>query len=243
MRCRTKSDVRAQGSIRKHLYRMSGWLLVSLALLGAGCWLLDDDVPPVCAIIQPTDSSSVSGVVLVRAEATDSSGIDEVEFYVDGVLLAVDDSYPYETSWNTEGLESGSWHRLQCRAKDIFGNEGSSNIVHVQIAEASGRSIFHGRFKLPTGYYWPVPFAAAAGDTLAGEFRIAGTGVLSRFLWLTAEQYRAFAEGRSYSPLLQENNRTELMVRALVARSDSFYLVFMNTSGAQIDCWVRFSLE
>ncbi len=242
MNYRTKRVFKLWSAIRNHLRRMSGWLIAGLALILTGCWWFDD-IPPVCTIVQPTDSSAVSGVVLVRAEATDSSGIAEVEFYVDSVLLAVDDSYPYEASWNTEELESGSWHRLQCKAKDLFSNKGYSNIVHVQVVEASERSIFHGRFRLPTGYYWPVAFAAAAGDTLAGEFRIAGAGVLSRFIWLTAEQYRAFAEGRSYSPLLQENNRTELTVRSLVARSDSFYLVFLNTSGAQVDCWVRFSLE
>lgn len=222
---------------------LSGRMLAAGLLLLAGCWLFDDNVAPVCVIVQPTDSSAVSGVVLVRAEATDSSGIKQVEFYVDGTRLAASESYPYEANWDTQELPGSSWHKLFCIAEDLFGNKGYSDTVNVQVVEVGEKSIFHGRFKLPTGYYWPVPFAAVAGESLVGDFRISGSGVLSRFIWLTAEHYRAFAEGRSYLPLIQETNRPELTVRALVAASDSFYLVFLNTSGAQIDCWVRFSLE
>ncbi len=214
-----------------------------LALVLAGCWLFEDSSPPVCQMLQPTDSSLVSGIVLVRAEATDTSGVSEVEFFVDGSRIGTDATRPYEVEWDTRNLENQSWHQLFCRAEDFSGNKGYSDTVNVQVSVGSEQDIFHGRFSLQSGYYWPVQFSAELGDTVAGEFRLSGPGVLSRFIWLDAGNYREFQAGRSYSAILEEVNRAEFTVRAGVTKSDSFYLVFLNTSGSQITCWVRFSLE
>lgn len=217
---------------------------LALALALAGCWLfLPDETPPSCRMLQPTDSSVVSGLFLVRAEATDSSGVELVEFFADGTSIGTTYSEPFEAQWDTRTLGNGTWHALWCRAEDLSGNEGFSDTVDVQVIGSGARDIFHGRFDLPSGYYWPVPFAAEAGDTAAGDFRISGSGVLSRFICLDEQNYQEFQAQRSYSALLEASNKTELAVRVGIPSNGTYYLVFLNTSGSEVTCWVRFSLE
>ena len=55
---------------------------------------------PVVAIVSPADQSSVSDPVDISATASDSSGINRVEFYVDWTLMATVKSSPYSYSWS-----------------------------------------------------------------------------------------------------------------------------------------------
>ncbi|MGC2490899.1 MAG: Ig-like domain-containing protein, partial [Candidatus Sulfotelmatobacter sp.] len=55
---------------------------------------------PVVAIVSPADQSSVSDPVDISATASDSSGINRVEFYVDWTLMATVKSSPYTYSWS-----------------------------------------------------------------------------------------------------------------------------------------------
>ncbi|MFO7675361.1 MAG: Ig-like domain-containing protein [bacterium] len=235
-------------SVRGAVGRWSATALLALAGLlcsGAVCDILfgEDRLPPVCRIIQPTDSSAVSGNVAIRAEASDSSGVSSVEFYVDGSLISTDLAAPYSADWDASQLPDRSWHTMFCRARDPYDNIGTSDTIRVQVWLGGTRDVLHGAFRLEHNYYWLAGFAAAPGDTLAGSMRVASGGVLSRFIWLDAANYGRFSTGQSYSPIVAEVDRQALSLREHVTAADSFYLVFLNTSGAPVEVWARFTLE
>ena len=80
-----------------------------------------DNTKPLLTITAPLDGSLVSDTVQVSASASDSSGIVQVDFYVDGALLAADTSAPFGCSWNTLAQADGM-RNLTCIAIDGAGN-------------------------------------------------------------------------------------------------------------------------
>ncbi|MHA2602547.1 MAG: Ig-like domain-containing protein, partial [Candidatus Thorarchaeota archaeon SMTZ1-83] len=80
-----------------------------------------DNTKPTVDILAPSDNSLHNGTLAVSADADDASGIEGVEFYVDGALLATDSTAPYSFSWNTLQGSDGT-RNLTCRAADSAGN-------------------------------------------------------------------------------------------------------------------------
>jgi hypothetical protein len=101
-------------------------------------FVVDDDVAPSVTLSGVNDGDVVSGGVLLSATATDTvSGIDYVEFRVDGVLAGQDDSAPYLYTLDTFLLWNGS-HDFSAVAFDNEGNSATDTIpVDVQNDEAS----------------------------------------------------------------------------------------------------------
>lgn len=217
--------------------------LFATLLVGACKWPWQDRTPPACAITSPLDSALVSGLVRIGAEASDSSGVAKVEFYVDGSLLDVDSSAPYWADWDVRQLEHGSWHRLDCTAFDEAGNTGYSDTVAVRVIQGSQRDVFHGRFEVAANQGVYVDFTAEAGDTLAGDLRVEGGGTLGMFIWLDSQNYSRFRSNESYEAVFERTRVSELSVREGAPKSGSFYLVFLNDTGGHITCWVRLALE
>jgi hypothetical protein len=87
-------------------------------------------VSPTVAITAPAAGTSLTGVVPVQATATDNVGVTRVEFYVDGVLHAVQTTppaaSPYTWDWNTADVANGS-HTLKVLAYDAAGNVGQAS--------------------------------------------------------------------------------------------------------------------
>lgn len=220
-------------------------VLAGLVSLGAVCESLfgKDTRPPSCRVVQPADSAAVSGLVTLRADAADSSGVKAVEFYVNGALVGTATAPPYAATWDASGQPDESWHRIHCLASDVYDNVGGSDTISVQVVPGGQRGIFHGAFELNQNYYWRAGFAAVPGDTLAGSFRVLAGRALSRFIWLDAANFRKFGAGEAYTPLLERLDLAELTVREPVAAADSFYLVFLNTDAARVEVWARFTLE
>jgi hypothetical protein len=99
-------------------------------------WTVSDLVSPTVSLIAPTEGSSLRGIVLVRANATDAGGVAAVQFLLDGAPLGSEDvSAPFEVSWNTTLLSDGSYE-LSAVARDNVGNSTSSSPVRVQIDTA-----------------------------------------------------------------------------------------------------------
>jgi len=219
--------------------------VVAAGLLGSGCDLLfnQDKTPPTCWITSPADSSIVSGVVALQAGAADNVAVDRVEFYADGSLVGTATTQPYTVSWNTTGLPEESWHSLCCIAFDLSGNKGYSDTVAVKLTLAGQRSVYHGQVSVSAGSYVAVEFFGSAGDTLAGDVLVLSGARLSTFAWLDRSNYALFAAGHPYQALFRQDNASELSLRQAVAASDTFHLVFANTSTGTRTCWVRFVLE
>jgi hypothetical protein len=89
-----------------------------------------DTVAPVVALTAPAAGSTLTGVAPVQATATDNVGVTRVEFYVDGVLQAVQTTppaaSPYTWNFETTSVANGS-HTLLVLAYDAAGNIGQAS--------------------------------------------------------------------------------------------------------------------
>ncbi|MHA1909069.1 MAG: Ig-like domain-containing protein, partial [Candidatus Thorarchaeota archaeon] len=99
---------------------------------------VDDDVAPSVSLSGVNDGDIVSGGILLSATAADSvSGIDYVEFRVDGVFAGQDDVAPYLYTLDTFLLWNGS-HDISAVAFDNEGNFAADVVsVDVQNDEAA----------------------------------------------------------------------------------------------------------
>src|SRR5262245_11874324 len=109
------------------------------------------DAPQV-SISFPAAGTAVSGIVNVTADASDNTGIANVQFYVDGVATgAPDTTDPYALAWDTRTAVNGA-HTLTALATDIDGHTTMSAPVSVNVANSSyfQNEILATGFNLPT---------------------------------------------------------------------------------------------
>ena len=93
-----------------------------------------DNTPPTVSITTPANGATVSGVVMVRANASDNRGVSGVQFRVDGANAGAEDAgAPYEIPWDTSTAPNGS-HALSAVARDAAGNSAASATVTVTVA-------------------------------------------------------------------------------------------------------------
>ncbi|MEK7518416.1 MAG: Ig-like domain-containing protein, partial [Patescibacteria group bacterium] len=83
-----------------------------------------DSTPPQILITLPTGTVSGANTDVV-ATATDASGIDRVEFLIDGIPKTVDFSGPYSFSWLLNGYAEGP-HTITAVAYDRYGNQATA---------------------------------------------------------------------------------------------------------------------
>ncbi len=84
---------------------------------------------PTVAIVSPADQSSVTMPVTVTSTASDASGINKVEYYVDWNLQATLSSSPYNFDWTS--ATTGS-HTVAAMA---YSNAGIRNCYAVTLNE------------------------------------------------------------------------------------------------------------
>jgi hypothetical protein len=93
---------------------------------------VDNNAPSV-SVGSPANGATVSGTTTVTAAATDSVGVQSVQFRVDGANVgAADTTSPYSFSWNTTSVSDGT-HRLSAVARDAAGNTRTSSDVTVTV--------------------------------------------------------------------------------------------------------------
>ncbi len=73
--------------------------------------------PPSITITAPSDDATVSGTADFTADVSDNTGVDLVEMYIDGEMVADFTSEPYEYSWDTTDYHGGE-HTLKVYAED-----------------------------------------------------------------------------------------------------------------------------
>jgi hypothetical protein len=86
-----------------------------------------DRTTPTVNILTPTSGSTVSNTVAVQVSANDNVGVTSVVLKVDGNVIATTNIAPYNFSWNTAGLSTGT-HTLTATATDAAGNSKISTI-------------------------------------------------------------------------------------------------------------------
>jgi chitodextrinase len=97
-----------------------------------------DTTLPAVSLTAPPPGSTVSGTVTISANASDASGIHDVEFLLDGVTINDDTTAPYSYAWDTTTTSNGQ-HSLTVRAHDNAGNfSNTSGAFVVTVANSSG---------------------------------------------------------------------------------------------------------
>ena len=92
-----------------------------------------DNTPPAASVTAPSNGAVVTGSALtISANATDSSGIQKIDFYADGTLVGTDTSAPFTANWNTVNVPDGQ-HSLYVVATDTPGNSATSAAVSVTV--------------------------------------------------------------------------------------------------------------
>ena len=86
---------------------------------------------PTIRITNPLDGQTVSGTLIVSADANDNFGIAAVGFYIDGSAKVVDSIPPYQYSWNTLGYSNGI-HSVAARAADRALNQ-TPQVIYVTV--------------------------------------------------------------------------------------------------------------
>jgi subtilisin family serine protease len=88
----------------------------------AGVGVTVDNTAPTTALSAPAQNAYVRGTVPVSAAASDTYGVERVEFYAGGTLLGTATMAPYVVSWDTTAVANGSVVTLTSRAYDRAGN-------------------------------------------------------------------------------------------------------------------------
>lgn len=90
----------------------------------------EDTQLPSVSITAPLNNSKLKDIVNGHASATDNIAVTNVEFYLDGVLFASDDTAPYDFSINTLDYSNGE-HSLMARAFDSASNSKLSTVFTI----------------------------------------------------------------------------------------------------------------
>ena len=98
-------------------------------------WLTEpiviDTIPPSVEILSPESGSYVKGTTTISVDACDNeTGIDRVEFYINGTLTFTDFDHPYEYAWNTTEYPDGVY-TIEAVAYDKAGNTAEQEVVVV----------------------------------------------------------------------------------------------------------------
>jgi len=84
-----------------------------------------DTQPPTVDIAAPAElADELAGSLQIMATASDTSGVANVEFQVDGVTIANSNTSPYSAVVDTNAYASGQ-HVLRVRARDTIGNQSA----------------------------------------------------------------------------------------------------------------------
>ncbi len=91
-----------------------------------------DNTPPTVSLTAPADGVTVPAPITVSATASDTNGVQKVEFYAGELLIGTDTTSPYSFSWDPSGLAPGTYV-LTARAYDLAGGTTTSSGVTVKV--------------------------------------------------------------------------------------------------------------
>ena len=92
-----------------------------------------DNEPPTGSIQNPISGQIVSDSVNIIISAYDNNGIDQVESFLNGFSLSIDDEPPYEYLWNTNEATEDYEHVIYAIITDIDGNTATLPSISVVV--------------------------------------------------------------------------------------------------------------
>ncbi|SVD13303.1 uncharacterized protein METZ01_LOCUS366157, partial [marine metagenome] len=104
--------------------------LLLICLLIVGCeQLLDADVTaPTVVIAYPSNGNILTEPTMVRANATDDTGIESITFLINGIEVFTDTESPYEYEWDVCVSGTGTTPTITVKATDSADNTGQSEV-------------------------------------------------------------------------------------------------------------------
>lgn len=135
-------------------------------------WSTDGTInmPPTVAVTAPADGSTVSGEVLVSADAADADGtVARVSFALPDGTTVDDDTAPYELAWDSLTVADGA-HAISATAYD---NVGASATSTVNVTVDNGANCVNGTFSAE-GLPSPIPDNSTVG--LRSDINVGGVG-------------------------------------------------------------------
>jgi len=96
---------------------------------------LPDIVPPIVTLDAPAEGSTVAGVVLVSATASDDVSVASVSFAVGATSLGTLTSAPFQMNWDTT-LHTNGAYQMTATALDTSGNSASA-LVNVVVTNVN----------------------------------------------------------------------------------------------------------
>jgi len=100
-------------------------------------YVLRNTLAPEVSITSPEPWAIVAGAVTIEAQASHSSGIASVEFYIDDVLYSVINTPPYSYGWNLSPEKDGP-HKVRVRA---YNNDGNSSDAEITVTVSNYRNL------------------------------------------------------------------------------------------------------
>jgi hypothetical protein len=146
-----------------------------------------EDRPPTVSITAPAGGTTVSGRVDITADASDDNGVTQVEFFVDGATIGVDETAPYSVQWDSAAVSDGG-HTISATATDTTGQPASDSVtvtidnepdptLHVGDLEGSSAEAPRGRWSaLVTITVHDNAEAVVDGATVTGLWSGGATG-------------------------------------------------------------------
>lgn len=87
-----------------------------------------DITPPTVKITSLNPNFPLVRKQKIEAAASDNVGVTKVEFYIDGLKVATDNSSPYRIYWNTSRLVKNKLYIIKAKAYDAAGNYATHEV-------------------------------------------------------------------------------------------------------------------
>ena len=94
-----------------------------------------DTSAPTVVITSPVEDATLSSATTIRVDANDDTGVDKVEFLVDGQVIGTDTEEPWEHLWQVSYYADDETHSILAKATDEAENIGQSDLVRVFVSE------------------------------------------------------------------------------------------------------------
>jgi peptidoglycan/xylan/chitin deacetylase (PgdA/CDA1 family) len=149
-----------------------------LAISSVGTLITDDyslidhdQTPPDVDLVQPGGEATVHGTTSLVASASDESGIDHVDFLVNGNVIGTDNAEPYTQAWDSTQVADGTVN-VQARAVDTAGNVATTAARQILVDNTAPTSaIACNGTTCRTG-----PYSGSVSVTLSGADAGSGLG-------------------------------------------------------------------
>ena len=140
---------------------------------------------PKLTVTSPAQGATLSGPVIISAEATDKDSVSKVEFYVNGDLISADTYPPYSVSYDTLQSNNGK-ATIIVKAYDRLGNVQQKNLTVTFSNAPTFKEFSITPQSLPEGEKMTLKWAVSLADSCVASDGWSGTKSSVGSLALTA---------------------------------------------------------